>query len=507
MKVYKYSELFEANLSIQDLEKRSREGGSRGDILVKKLSDGDQITISNKIGKKNITVINSDDIIPNIIDDRGKYNSDLGKSFFKSGGSRYEDVIDGSDGSKYKLNDIEKTSDFGSSRGSSLGTLETRAVESLQCLVLSYRQFKRSHIRESDFINLLSLSDDDFNTYLQYVDAMPITKDLLEEYILEWGLTFLKTANALFTRKIKITNNNKVDVILRSDIRYKFYQVSSKNGICEAIKKTYHSSKSPSMSKWNPSDIWAVDTVVEQEIINELAKHQSVSGLNKVIDYYFDTRQLVGISLKKVVKDEKIKLVINKMTKPPKYTFNGIKLAEDALSTASLRIEVNTLSEIGFGNAPAYMTIRSFSGSKIQNVSGEVAGKAARQGKISLIKINEILKKHIGEDVPLVSEIEKWSDRELKSEIEAINEKVVRKYGHVLPSNRQYENSRIRLVSKYQALFLAWIFLENEGKRKNRRAELTVVDQAVEEMFHYALSIMFDVTKSGRTPKYVRVVD
>jgi len=509
MKVYKYSELFEANLSIQDLEKRSRENGSRGDVLVKKLINGDQLTINKKGQRKNISVTNSGDIVSNIIDDRGKYDSDLGEVIFKPN-YRYEDVIDGDDGKRYKLNDIEKTPDFGSSRGSSLGTLETRAVESLQCLILAYRQFKRTHIKESDFIDILRLSDTEFNGYLEYVDAMNITKDLFENYVSEWGITFLKTANALFSKKIKITPRNKIDIILRPDIQYKFYQVSSKNGVCEAIKRVYHMSKVPSMSKWNPADIWAVDINNEQEIINEIEKHKSVYALNKVIDYYFDNRQLVGISLKKVDdKDEKIKLVINKMTKPPKYTFSGIKLSEDALSTASLRIEVNTSSEVGFGNAPSYMTVRSFSGSKIQNISGEVAGKSARQGKISLIKINEILKKHIGETVPTVKEIDKygWDDEELKNQIENINDLIVRRYGHVSHSNRQYTENRIRLVSKYQALFLAWIFIENEEKRKNRRAELTVVDQTVEEMFHYALSIMFDITKSGRTPKYVRVVD
>ena len=143
------------------------------------------------------------------------------------------------------------------------------------------------------------------------------------------------------------------------------------------------------------------------------------------------------------------------MTKPPKYTFSGIKLSEDALSTASLRIEVNTSSEVGFGNAPSYMTVRSFSGSKIQNISGEVAGKSARQGKISLIKINEILKKHIGETVPTVKEIDKygWDDEELKNQIENINDLIVRRYGHVSHSNRQYTENRIRLVSKYQLYF------------------------------------------------------
>ena len=505
MKVYKYKELFEANLSIQDLSKRSRDGLKRGDVLINKISNGDEITINNNGHKKDILVINTDDIISNITDDRGRYNPELGEILFKPG-SRYEDVIDGDDGNKYKLNDIEKTSDFGSSRGSSLGTIGTRAVESLQCLILSYRQIKGRHIKDSDFNDILNLNDDDFNFYLNYVDAIDITKDLFEEYISEWGLTFLKTANALYNRRIRITNNNKIDVILRSDIKYKFYQVSSKNGVCEAIKNSYHSSKVPQMSKWNPSDIWAVDIKAEKKIISDISKHQSISGLNKVIDHYFDTRQLVGISLKKVVKNEKIKLVVNKMTKPPKYRFNGIRLAEDAFSTASLRIEANTISDVGFGNNMSYMTVRSFSGSKILNVSGEVAGKAARQGKISLNSINEILEKYIGESVPLVSEIDKWSDRELKIEVEAINNKIVQKYGHVSSSNRKYEINRIRLISKYQALYLAWILLENENRRRNR-SSITVVDQAIEEMFHYALSIMFDVSKSGRTPKYVRVVD
>ena len=83
---------------------------------------------------------NADEIVPNITDGAGKYDPDAAKDFFKSG-TRYSKVIQ-TDDERYQLNDIEKTSDFGSSGGSSLGTKETRNVECIQCLFLALRQTK-----------------------------------------------------------------------------------------------------------------------------------------------------------------------------------------------------------------------------------------------------------------------------------------------------------------------------------------------------------------------------
>ena len=65
------------------------------------------------------------------------------------------------------------------------------------------------------------------------------------------------------------------------------------------------------------------------------------------------------------------------------------------------------------------------------------------------------------------------------------------------------EINRARLISKYQSLYLAWILMENKEIPSSKEGK-TVSDLIIQEMFLYALSIMFN---SRRTPKYVRVID
>jgi hypothetical protein len=509
MKVYKLSELNESNLNLQELSKRSREGGLRGDVLVKKLSNQEPITTDITGDIKDIQVTNSEEVVDAITDPSGKYNPEEGEEFFKLG-RNYDDVIEGDDDKTYRLNDIKKTTDYGSSQGTSLGTLATREVETIQCLILAYRQKKDADLTHSDIDTLLDMSEAVFKGYVSYVSSsVELTQDILSKYCPDWTSTFIKTANALYQRRIRISETNKEAEILKKRITYRFYQISSKEGICGAIKNAFNKFQTeddkPNLSKWNPADVWAVDMNSEEEIIREINNHQSITGLNSIVDAYFDGRKLLGISLKKIPEDQQIKLVINKMTRPPKYEFVSIKLAEDPFSTSSLRIAAQRRS-FAFGDVIEYMTVRSFAGSKVENISGEVAGKSARQGKISLTKINEILFKCTGEVVPTIGEIGEWSDKQLRDEIEAINNLISRKYGNINPTGRKYQPSRARLTSKYQALYLAWILLENDEKVNDDDGGRKI-DQAIEQIFHYALSIRFGPKKSERTPKYVRVID
>ena len=316
----------------------------------------------------------------------------------------------------------------------------------------------------------------------------------------------MKISNALYNRRAKVSEGEKSDFILSDNISYKFYHTSSINGVCKVIKEKYKEvSNSINIFKWSPSDIWAVSIKDERSIIRQILSCRTLGNLNRVIDENFDSRKLIGISLKKVNEPKNVKLVINKITKIPQYTFSNIKLAKDAASTTGLKIIADRYS-YDFGNAEETMTIRSFSGQGIGNISGEVDGKSARGGKVSLSRINEILRKNKIEVVPTIDDLSEWSDNELLREIKAINKKIINIYDGDL-SNQSYrtqmEINRARLISKYQSLYLAWILMENKEIPSSKEGK-TVSDLIIQEMFLYALSIMFN---SRRTPKYVRVID
>lgn len=519
MKVLKFNE---AQLNLKELEKDSKDGFRRGDVLVKKIKNKEELKTNKNGIKKDIIVQNSDEILPQITDSDGNYDVQSSQKYFLKSQNRYkEDAIKGDDDENYKLNDLEKTSDFGSNRGSGLGTIDTRYVESIQCLFFAYRQRVRKPLTNEDVSKLLNLSDRTFERLKRFVDIgdMKIDKSIISKFKHHWTPTFVKIANVIY-QPGTANSGFKNDLLIDPNRIYKFCQISTKDGVVKAIKDKFYEYERVSISKWNPADVWAIDIYTEDRTISSIKNCKSISELSDLITNLFDQKKLIGISLKKVSEKENVKLIVNKMTKIPIYKFESVKVAEDSLSTIGVKITAHRFSE-EFGPAPEYMTVRSFGGpNKIQNISGEIEGKSARHGKISLTKINqilvEILSKVEGCNIETVTSatsefyyednLSSWTDEELMDEIEAINQKIIRKYGDITSyTSKKVKMTRSRLISKYQSLFLAWILMENQNIPYNRM--YSVSDKIVGMMFQYALSINLTGKKSGRTPKYARIID
>jgi hypothetical protein len=517
MKVLKFNE---SELTLGELERDSKSGGRRGDVLVKKIQNNDELkTIKNR---KEIIVQNSDEVISQITDDEGNYDPELAKDYFKRSPSRYrEDALKGDDGQDYKLNDLEKTADFGSTRGSGLGAVDTRYVEAIQCIFFAYRQRKRMPLEDGDVKKLISLSDNTLERIKRFIDIgdIKIDRDIISKFEKDWTPTFVNIANVIY-QPGSANSGFKNDLLINPRRLYKFCQISSNDGIVKAIKDKFKSyNKKVSMAKWNPSDVWAIDTYTEKTIIQQINDCDTFADFNNIINSLFDEKKLIGISLKKVGSKEDVKLIINKLTKIPIYKFESVKVAEDSLSTIGVKISARSYSE--FGEDIAYMSFRSSGGpDKIENIQGEVQGKMARHGKISLTMINKILVEVLssveGAKVETVisatseeyydENLSKWTNRQLINEIDSINNKIIRKYGDVTSSRlKEVGLNRSRLISKYQSLFLAWILMENQNVPYNRL--YSVSDKIVGLMFQYALSINLTGKKSGRTPKYARIVD
>lgn len=513
MKVLKFNE---AQLNLKELEKDSKDGGKRGDVLVKKIQNDDELKTNKNGVKKDIIAQNSDEILPQITDDEGNYDPESAKDYFLKSFNRYrEDAIKGDDGNDYKLNDLEKTSDFGSTKGSGLGTIDTRYVEAIQCLFFAYRQRERKTLEVNDVSKLLNLNERTFERLKNFIDIgdIKIDKEIISKFAGEWTSTFIKVANVIYEPGTA-NSGFKNDLLIDPKRLYKFCQLSTNKGVVKAIKdKFFKNEKKISMAKWNPSDVWAIDLYTHDIIIKKINDCDTLADLNNLINELFDQKKLIGISLKKVSKDEKVKLIVNKMTKIPRYKFESVRVSEDSLSTIGLKLTAHRYSE-EFGEAYEDRTVRSFGGpDKSRNISGEVEGKMAGHGKISLTQINKILS-DLGVETVTSATSEKyydenlssWTDEELINEIEAINRKIIRKYSDITsPSSKKTKMTRARLVSKYQSLFLAWILMENQNVPYNQL--YSVSDKIVGLMFQYALSINLTGKKSGRTPKYARIVD
>ena len=503
----------EKNLTFDELSKKIKTGETRGEVLVKKIETEEPITFKPDSGpdKGKLTdtkVSNKEEVIRSITKN-SKFDANLAKNFFLKG-SRYKKVIHGEDDVDYKLNDIEKTIEFGSSGGSSLGFKETRFVECIQCFFMSFRQSKKRTIEESDLYNL---NDTKFKNIMKSVRipsdvASYMSLDFIEKYTIVWGETFINTANALYDIKPVFTKDNTSDDnVLSRSRRYIFYQIGYDGGVTEAIYEKYRSLPETTgipISKWTPSDMWAVNAISEYDIIRRISSCETIVDLNNLIDLLFSQKNLRGISLKKIKDIQNVKLIFNKVTPRPKYTFNKVNISTNPFSSIGIKILADRESDY-VGAGVEIMDVRTYSGSEqSSDVSGEVLGESARHGKVGLSRINSIISNisksmDISVDlVPTRNQID-GSKGYVRMSDEQIKQSILDSYqyldGKASKTGRSVDkvDTRSRLISKYQSLKLAEILYKNKA----------FSDKIIQSIFYYAMAIE---NISFVCPKYVRII-
>ncbi len=512
----------EAKLNLRELEVKS-ELGLRGDVLVNKLRNDEPITMTTPAGTSDVVVVNKEQVVKAITNRDGSYNPYKGLRYFTLADAhkRYRpDAILGDDGNHYKLNDIDKTPDFGSRRGSGLGSVDTRYVESITCIFLAWRQLKRVDLSDLDYQDIMALDAANFedfkSRYTRLDEKLRLGQADIANYWDKWKESFIHIPNFLYYPGI-VHSGFKNEFLLDTGKLYRFCQLSASGGPVQALRKTFQQ-RHPGVNfaKWNPSDVFAIDLSKEAELESKLASCKSNALLNDIVDRSFEARDMVGISLKKVKSSSDIRIIVNKITRPPRYTLGTIRFSRQPFATLGLEIVAERRSR-EFGHGQEVMVIRSRDSRKMINISAEVRGKTAKHGNMSLTQINKILDSYGLEKVPGVGsrterhykdDIEDWSDAELKREIVAINKKLLNHYDTVIePRNMSLEIDRMRLISKYQALFLAWVLMEAQDYLSDREG-YTLADRVVEDMFHFALSINITPGReSGRTPRYARIVE
>lgn len=500
----------EKNLNLAELEKTSKEGGIRGDVLVKKLKkqveDSEDISgqlsfkPENKPGKIS-SVENPEEIIDNITTGNSDtYDIEKASQFFYRKG-RYAPVFR-TDTTEYKLNDIEKTDEFGSSGGSSLGTKETRNVESIQCLYCALRQNLNRPITEEDFDFFFDQTGYIQEELLRYIKVGgEINPENLEKYRVNWEKTFVTTANALFEYRQAHTVKGEKKSVLDDRKKYTFYQIGFDGGLNLLISNKFRSLIGKmQIAKWNPTDMWVVDETTADRIKQRIDRSRTIEELNTIIDLYFDRRDLVGISLKKVRNLTSANLLVNKVTARPTYEFSTIRTSFNPLNSLGINILMKQFSDLKTENRDIQLVIRSFAGpDTMGDVSGEIIGSTSRHGKVGLSEINQIFKRFSLENninislIPTHRQLENITDEELLSAVRSLNEMIGRLGDKSREMKSEKTSSRVRLVSKYQALLIA----------KNLFDFKDFSSQICQKMMYYALAIE---NSKFVCPKYVRVL-
>lgn len=516
MNIIKFSEfLNEKNLSIPEL-KKVRGGDIRGNILVKKLKENPaRLPISST---KNIIVKNADVILSGITDASGNYDNDSAEKFFKQNGKYKKDVIK-TFNKMYSLDDIYKSKDFGSSRGTSLGTISTRKLECIQAAFLSYRRIHNVYLNERNIDDLLNgMTDDGVYIKSEIMEKIRIPlknikmNDIYElqesdygspEY--SWLINIIRTTNEVYD---EIMNKTFIRELSTDEKSYTIYHNFSVSETLEKITSTYHRLlkedpiyKSMKMNipfvKWNPSDLWIINDLWKSDFEEELEQAKNISEMNKIMDDYFESGLVVGLSLKKTNLKGLPKVRINDIYNLPTFDYLGLTISRNPKNNKGVIVHYyNNRDE-----KPQSITFRNFTGEDISDICGEINGTVARYGKVSLKYINMILKKYKSPTIPISSEIKNWTEKEkiqslLLEKIEKLNDELI----YAIESKSDYEYYHITdfkkeikerpdigyYISKYQSLKLASILMD---------VDLLISNKIITDIVQYATcmrNIIFD---------------
>ena len=501
--------LIERNITFNDLDKTSS-GQKRGDILLGKIVRGEEIPLKPE-GESGVVIKRISDIINKNTQDTTSrnliapkytpYDSVKMKDVFlkRPGYKKYTKSLRAEDGEEYKLNDIVKTSDFGSSGGSSLGTESTIKVESIYCFYFAIRQFLDRDISITDDTSYFLTSP----SVLDFIKIpVQITQEILDEFG-EWETSFIETVNGINRTEKYLVKDRKNNSVLDSNKKYSFHQINSRDDLITSLSDKYRSfNLGIPISKWTPSDIWAVDVERKDHIIGLIRACRSLSDLNRIVNNSFDRSELVGISIKKIKSGHNnFKIIINNESPKPLYTFSKVIVLDKPTGTLNTTIVVNRKSEV-YGDGEEKVDFRTYE-SDIRNIVGEVLGKEAKFGKISLGQINRMLRNSEIKEVPITLELINFDESELKNKILDLNNEIIENPSlkdFIRRSNVRSDlkpETKRRLISKYQGLLLAKILLDT------LLVDRESVDNLLQKIFYYALAIE---NQEYECPKYVRII-
>ena len=331
-------------LSVSELLKRPW----RIEVLKNKILNNEEITLYNN---KKVKVIDK-----NII----KYlNSDKPNELRKLGGSKPIKFI--TNIGSISLTQFGKTKEFGGGGGSGGGAKATSANESAQCLYGSLAfNVKKGKLKVSD------ITPENVKKAGKYIDIGKTSIKEIMKIDETWVESSIKIANILFDMYY---SNKKMFFHRYSNFMNHIYDCKTK-----AFKNTYKTNVNN--DKWNPSDIW----ISQVNYKNLKIPCDNVMDLNSFIKDLFISKDLIGVSLKKVVGNPKNK--VYNMTKDE----DSVKLKNIQLYKKSFFDSI----DMYFITNKGKIQFRSFS--EDSSFQSEIKGEHAAGGKASLGPINLILK-------------------------------------------------------------------------------------------------------------------
>jgi hypothetical protein len=266
----------------------------------------------------------------------------------------------------------------------------TRLQECLHCLFFAARQ-KKTKIT-ADVLNDPSFLESAYNAYCS-IDTPFGDLVKFAQSKPDWVDSVVKSTTVLFDSKWLKGKYvfHRGDAFMRS-----IYQQYKRLAKQEGIKM--------GDDKWNPGDVWASKGSVK------IPDFDSLGDYNKFIADSLHGGKLIGISLKKIAKSGKGKVILegDPSAIPEKVKFVGVKKPRKVFPTG-IMLMVDSKRGIN---------LRSFRISHQADITGEitVAGGGARHGKVPSNYLNKVISDY---SIPQISKgkISKMSDEDLINKV------------------------------------------------------------------------------------------
>ena len=564
MNILNFNKFFESALTIKDLQKDVK-GQLRGDVLINKIKSEQQLQLEptkakgdKMVVKKMLDLTSTPPTYVDIIggtsspidqftDQSGKFDGSKANSYFLKG-KNYLPIFQDDDGKVYKLNDLFKTTDFGS-RGAGKTTNENEIIQMLLLAkrILVNRDFTMRTVNqyleefESGIIPPNAVIPNGFRIRnLEHFDADP-----------EWMATFRNSINNL--AKARPSGG----ILFDPTINYKFYQnsVADPNSIHKIVikkfkdllRKSANSDEMPNyfkdyisldFAKYCPADVWAItaDEHDYNEICSSIKNATDILDLNRILNAEFEKRTLIPISLKKVgIKVNSGKIIVNNEggAELPKFNVTQFHIEPETGKGIGSKIDTTSIwypkGEVKPIQRQRNIKIDTSNSSKFQNVDGEIDGVYARHGKISFLMMKRFIEESplydkvlSVDETPLqtVELLKNKNVQELKDMIEELNAEI-KGFDNPLGVNvkddlkgRPNNSLEKKLISKIQSLQIVralsiidyYDVVVNENPRRLINGQPNPdneIDKIVTKVLLYALSIH---TGGFSTPRYARVI-
>tara|TARA_B100000902_G_scaffold385034_1_gene425919 strand:+ start:826 stop:2190 length:1365 start_codon:yes stop_codon:yes gene_type:complete len=329
----------------------------RWTALVSKIANKEKFTLNKSTTEVTITYLTKE--IEGLFKD--------GKIVFIQNNYRGKPLFKANNGAQLKLSDLFKSADFGGGKGSGGGAEETERNESAQCLyaaLVYYVYNKPMHINKAP-------SKKDFVDAFKHCDVSAKFEDLLD-LPYHWHYSSILGANKL-----------------REQCKgaYEFHRGSSTVGIIENKFKEINRKEKAfgNLNKWSPADIYMFTNKGKMVVRSEISQATTIQGLNNIMLKYIKSKDIVGVSLKKI-DGKRAKLTENNMSdNKTSVNYTGYQIV------ANNKTDMFDSMDVYLEHSKGKTQFRSFGGTNLTGWQGEGKGATANQGKISLGPLNFIL--------------------------------------------------------------------------------------------------------------------